>query len=112
MEKPLDSAEANTFIKSYGTAPCSTIGCIVLTDTATGKQVEGIDVSHIYLKLIPDQVINSLIEEGEIFYCAGGLMIEHPMVQPYIEKIDGTLDSVMGLRKSLVNELLSTLASI
>jgi septum formation protein len=33
-------------------------------------------------------------------------MIEHPLVQPFIDRIEGTIDSVMGLSKPLVRRLL------
>ncbi len=33
-------------------------------------------------------------------------MVEHVLVQPYITKIDGSIDSVMGLSKALVDKLL------
>ncbi len=33
-------------------------------------------------------------------------MIEHPLIQPYIDRIEGTLDSIMGLSKNLVLKLL------
>jgi septum formation protein len=50
-----------------------------------------------------------LIEEGEIFWCAGGLMVEHPKVQPWIVSMEGGMDSVMGLRKQTVMDLLDKL---
>lgn len=37
-------------------------------------------------------------------------MVEHEMVQPFILKIDGTIDSVMGLSKPLVLKLLDQLS--
>ncbi|KAK9916784.1 hypothetical protein WJX75_006979 [Coccomyxa subellipsoidea] len=49
-------------------------------------------------------VVEELISEGAIFRCAGGLMIEHPLVEPLITSIQGTKDSVMGLSKKLVLE--------
>lgn len=42
-------------------------------------------------------------------HCAGGLMVEHELVSPYVMKIDGTMDSVMGLSKPLVLKLLDRL---
>ena len=64
------------------------------------------DLSCLTLEEARAIVMQKLIDEGEIFYCAGGLMIEHPLIQPYIDRIEGTLDSIMGLSKSLVLELL------
>ena len=42
-----------------------------------------------------------------MYACAGGLMIEHPLVAPHIARVDGALDSVMGLCKARVRSLLA-----
>lgn len=106
LEKPVDAAEARAFIRSYGEAPCATVGSVVLTNILTGKRVSGTDTATIYLKSIPDRVIDELIEEGDVLYCAGGLMIEHAKVGPYIDRLDGTMDSIMGLSQALLERLL------
>jgi predicted house-cleaning NTP pyrophosphatase (Maf/HAM1 superfamily) len=46
------------------------------------------------------------IEEGDVFYVAGGLLVEHPLTSPLVEAIVGTIDSVMGLPKSLTEKLI------
>jgi septum formation protein len=71
--------------------------------------LKGVDTSTIHFRSIPEEVITSLIEEGQIFYCAGGLMIENPLMMPYIDRVDGSLDSVMGLSKDLLEKLMATL---
>ena len=68
----------------------------------TGREVEAVDTARIYFRRIPSDVVEQLIEEGTVFKCAGALMIEHPLVEPLITRIDGTPDSVMGLPKHLV----------
>ena len=51
--------------------------------------------------------MEKLVEMGEpVMSCAGGLMIEHPLVKEHLDHIDGTEDSVMGLSKDLVMGLL------
>ena len=37
-------------------------------------------------------------------------MIEHPLVKEHVERIDGTEDSVMGLSKALVEQLMEELS--
>ncbi len=56
---------------------------------------------------IPEDVIQKLIEEGSIYQCAGGLMIEHPLVAPLVKSLRGTVDSVQGLPKALLLDLVS-----
>lgn len=45
-------------------------------------------------------------------YCAGGLMIEHPLVSPYIVRIEGSEDGVRGLSKALLLNLLLEVADM
>lgn len=104
-EKPADSVEAEAFIRSYALLPCSTVGSCVVVDMATGQFFEGVDRTTVHFSAIPDDIIARLVAEGEVLYCAGGLMIEHPLVQPYIDRVDGSIDSVMGLSKALVKRL-------
>jgi septum formation protein len=61
---------------------------------------------------MPDDVIDKLIEEGDVMWCAGGLMVEHPLVVPYITHIDGTQESVMGLGKEAVMSVLVAAAGM
>ena len=111
-EKPADAAEAEAFIRSYATAPCQTVGSVVVVDPKTGRRAEGVDTTSVCFSAIPDEVIAQLVDEGEVLHCAGGLMIEHPLVQPYIVSVDGSIDSVMGLSKALVQKLVAEVAGL
>jgi septum formation protein len=102
--------QARTFIKGYSNSFSSTVGSVLVTNLRTGKRAEGVDTAKIFFKDIPESIINQLIQEGGIFNCAGGLMIEHPLVTPLITKIHGTTDSIMGLPKVLLLECLVTAA--
>jgi len=107
LEKPESREEAERFIKGYGRAPCSTVGGIVVTNLATGSRSEALDRASIHFREIPDQVAQGLIDAGDVFYCAGGLMVEAPEIQPYLVKIEGSMDSVMGLGRSVTADLLT-----
>ena len=61
---------------------------------------------QVYFHKIPNEVVESLIEEGNVFYVAGGLLVEHPLTSPLVEAIVGTIDSVMGLPKALTEQLI------
>lgn len=109
LEKPVDLTEARVFINRYSNSCCSTVGSIVLTDVNNSKQVCGVDTATIHFDVIPQQVIDKIIDEGEVIHCAGGLMVEHPLLQPYIKQVDGTYDSLMGLSCALLASLLDRL---
>jgi len=117
LEKPESIEEAKEFVRGYAHSPPSTVGSVVLYHHPSGIRVEGVDTATIYFN--PETLggegsgilVDQLIKEGEpIMSCAGGLMIEHPLTQNHVDRIDGTEDSVMGLSKDLVLRLMQELA--
>jgi septum formation protein len=119
LEKPESIEQAKSFCARYATAPPSTVGSCVIHHIPSGIQVSGVDSSTIYFRpSIADitddgqDLVDRLLEtNAPILDCAGGLMIEHALVQEHLERIDGTEDSVMGLSKALVEQLLLELKS-
>lgn len=112
LEKPKSEEEARQFLGLYGYYPCHTVGSVVLVDTKTMKRVSGVDSTTIIFSKLSQSTIDQLIEEGKVYYCAGGLMIEDPIVQRNIIRIDGTIDSVMGLSKNLLLSLYEELKAL
>lgn len=112
LEKPETADECRQFIRGYGQHPARTVGSVVCTNLSSGRSVESVDVSSIHFKPIPEHVIDKLVEEGECMWCAGGLMVEHPLVVPFVERIEGTEDGVRGLSKAQVLTLLLDAAGI
>lgn len=90
-EKPESAEEARSFIRSYGVAPATTIGACVCTCLETGTTVEDLDINSLHMDPIPEHVVDELIAEGGVFACAGGLMVEHPLVQPFVSRIEGAV---------------------
>ena len=106
LEKPESEAEARNFIASYGSHAPSTVGSCVISDAVSGRQWHTVDTATVKFAPIPTATVDELVAEGEIFYCAGGLMVEHRLVQPHILSMDGSMDSIMGLCKESVVRLL------
>ena len=50
--------------------------------------------------------LRRIVAEGEVFWCAGGIMVEHELVRPHIRAMSGPMDSVFGLPKQLLLQLL------
>lgn len=112
LEKPESIQEAKEFVAQYASHPPSTVGSCVLTHVPSGVTVAGVDTATIHFRSsIPDNLIDLLLkDDAPILSCAGGLMVEHPLVKENIVRIDGTEDSVMGLSKDLVLRLLKELS--
>ena len=106
LEKPTSAADARRILYSYGSAPAITVGSVVVTDVRSGERFAGVDRAEVYFRAIPPEVIDRLIEQGEVYGSAGGLMVEHPLVSPFVDHMVGTLDSVMGLSKQLTRLLI------
>jgi len=109
-EKPESKEQAREYLRSYATYPAQTNTSVVVTNTATMKRAEGVDIAKTYFKPIPEDVIEKIIEEGSIMHTAGGFMTESPLFEPYIDHIQGSGDSVIGLPLHLVEELIKSVA--
>lgn len=72
----------------------SLVRCAQATNLATGKRCAASDTASIHFAPIPEDVVDAIVAEGTCFQCAGGLMVEDPKVQPYLQKIEGGMDSV------------------
>eukprot|EP00743_Colponemidia_sp_Colp-15_P004779 GILK01005147.1.p1 GENE.GILK01005147.1~~GILK01005147.1.p1 ORF type:complete len:203 (-),score=29.14 GILK01005147.1:103-630(-) len=106
-EKPDDTQEAAEFLRSYGNNKATTVSGLHVVNTSNGKVAFGIDEASVHFKVIPEDVIAQVIAKGEVMYCAGGFMVEEPLLQPYIERVDGTIDSIQGLPITLLKQLLA-----
>ncbi|KAJ7525627.1 hypothetical protein O6H91_17G059900 [Diphasiastrum complanatum] len=115
-EKPRNEEEARKFIQGYSRSPAITVGAVFVTNLSSGFKKGGVDRAEVYFHPIPEHVIDALILEGTVFYAAGGLLVEHPLVSPLVEAMVGSLDSVMGLPKdltlSLIDEALQSTKSL
>ncbi|WJX09313.1 hypothetical protein P8452_00161 [Trifolium repens] len=105
-EKPSSKEEARQFLKDYSGRKAATVGSVLVTNLKTGLRKGGSDRVDIYFNEIPDEIIEKLVDEGITLYVAGGLIIEHPLIFPYVKEVVGTTDSVMGLPKDLTEKLL------
>jgi len=105
-EKPGTPDEARRFLKSYRTSPAETVSALYLHNTSTKKSAAGVDRVKVHLKFLSDEIIEAIIAEGTIFHCAGGFAVEHPLMEPFVENIDGELESVMGMPIGLITRLL------
>ncbi|KAI3736981.1 hypothetical protein L2E82_26972 [Cichorium intybus] len=105
-EKPSSEEEARQFIKGYSGKHAATLSSVFVTNLNTGFSKVDCDKAEIYFHDIPDDVVDKLIEEGLVLRVAGALIIEHPLIVPYVKNLIGTTDSVMGLPKALTEKLL------
>ncbi|EYU32779.1 hypothetical protein ABFS82_14G045300 [Erythranthe guttata] len=106
-EKPSNKEEARQFLKDYSGGHAATVSSVLVTNLKTGLKKGEWDKVEIHFHDIPEEIIESLIEEGIVLNVAGGLIIEHPLVLPYVKQVVGGTDSVMGLPKALTRRLMN-----
>ncbi|KHG09502.1 Maf-like protein [Gossypium arboreum] len=105
-EKPCNEDEAREFIKGYSGGHAAVVGSVLVTNLNSGASKGGWESAEVYFHDIPNEVIDSLIDEGIPFKVAGGLMLEHPLTLPFVDAVIGATDTVMGLSKSLTEKLI------
>ncbi|KAJ3050109.1 hypothetical protein HK097_008914 [Rhizophlyctis rosea] len=110
-EKPVSEEECISYLKSYTKAPAETHSAVIVTNTKTGKRVEGVDVARQHFHPIPDNIISQLIAKGDVMYCCGGFMIDDPLLFPYLAQREGDEDSIIGMPIKLLLRLLNEAAS-
>ncbi len=110
LEKPKNAEDARRFFALYIQYPPLTVTAVVVTNTATGVEKEGVDSSRVWFYSIPNSVIEQVIEDGSVFAWAGGYNIIDPRFIPYIKKIEGDPEGICGLPWKLTERLLSELA--
>lgn len=106
--KPRTEEEARERLERGGRA--ETRSALVCCDVESGYCAEALDVARVFVEPLPRQVVEQLLEEREVYGCAGGIMIEHPLVTPHVRILDGTLDSIMGLSLDTTKELMLDVA--
>jgi len=106
LEKPENPEQARRFLKGYSQYPAQPMNAVVVTNTRTGSQLGENDENTVHFRKFPDDVIEQLIAQGNIFSQAGAFSLEDPLIAPYVERIAGTLDSVEGLPREITERLL------
>jgi septum formation protein len=106
-EKPSSPDEASRFLLSYAEYPAQTNSAVVVTNTRTYEQVAGIDIASVHFTPMPEAVVSTLAYDDEILGSGGAIVIRHPLMSRYVEHIEGTPDSVMGLPMALTTDLMA-----
>jgi len=121
LEKPESADEARAMIRGYTRdAPASTVGAVVVTRLPPPQEHSGggegaprpsrreaLEVCVVRMDPLPDEDVEALVAEGDVMWCAGGLMVEHARVAPRVAAIEGGGDdAVRGLGRATVARLL------
>ncbi|CAE7225425.1 unnamed protein product, partial [Symbiodinium microadriaticum] len=89
-EKPESMEEARAFLASYALAPCRTVGALCLQDLSSRQRVVGVQVADIFFKpsIANEDVLTELESESALLDCAGALMVEHPLIECHVDRVE------------------------
>jgi septum formation protein len=106
-EKPASKEEAIKFLRSYGEgSPAETVSAVVVYNFDTGKIAEGVDIAKTFFNAIPEEAMLNYVDSGEAYKSAGGFDHKSSYLEPFINKLEGTSDSVSGLPLDLLKKLI------
>jgi len=105
-EKPENEDQARKFLRTCAEYPSETVTAVSVTNTKTRERKSGVDLAKVYFNAIPEEVIEKYIREGTPLDHAGGFTIASPIIRPYVQKVEGAEDSVIGLPIDLTKKLL------
>ncbi len=106
-EKPESVEQAKNFIRSYSEHPAMIVNGMTVTNTETGKRVQGVEAMHAWYMPIPDDIVELLASGENGMLSAGALRFEHPMMQEFMIYTDGSRNIALGLPKKMLTKLLS-----
>ena len=90
----------------------TTVSSVALTHFPSGEQVDGSERVRIHFQSLPRAIVSQLVENDStetVLRSAGGLAVENPMLQKLIDRIEGTVDVLLGLPIQLTAALLARL---
>lgn len=106
-EKPESREEAVEFLSSYSSDAVSTVSAVVVTHIPSMVQMSSIDIATVYWKEISAEVVDRVVNRGEVLNSAGGFIVEDVDLNGLVKGIDRPLDSVMGMPVDLTKRLIS-----
>ena len=105
-EKAATAKEAGDFLREYGTHSLQTVSAVVVTNTHTRIQKDGVDIATAWFRPIPEEVIAQMISRIDICSFAGAFAYQDALQRSFIDRIEGEEESILGLPKQLTLNLL------
>jgi len=105
-EKPQARLEAYRFLRRCSSNSACIVTSVLVTNTLSHSSFGITDKATVYFRYIPPKTILEYIATGDCYNHAGGFDHEHPVLAPYIQRIDGERESIIGLPRKLTEALL------
>ena len=111
-EKPETSEQARRYLETYSAdEPIIVITAVTVTNTATNKRAEGVDVVELTIGKLPPELVEEIAQEPRTLTVAGGFTTFDARLRPYIVKRVSSTSSVAGLPLKLMEQLIAEVAT-
>ena len=106
--KPLDDTDARRILRKSSAAATSVVTAICLLDARDGRTLCEADEAVVHMREWTDEEIAAYAASGEACGKAGAYAIREKD-DPFVERIEGDLDTIMGFSAKLFERLLAQL---
>lgn len=83
--------------EDYSGGSIEVVSSIVVTVIGASRRVATVDRARQHFKVIPAEVVEQLLKEGDCMNCCGGFMIDVPTIIPYVGECEGEPEVITGL---------------
>ncbi len=108
LEKPKNFKEAKAMLKMLNGKVHEVYTGLCLIDTASGKELKEVDTTKVFFDKLTDSQIEDYLKKEEYLDKAGAFAIQG-LAAFFIQRIEGSYSSVMGLPLHLVRKMLEQL---
>ena len=111
-EKPTSEAEARRYLASYqaGSKAVCVNGCVV-HNLQTGERRAANEIASVSFDAFPESTIDEAIAQGRIYNSSGAFAIDDPLFAPYVTRLEGAREAVIGLPLRTLRLLLDEVSS-
>ena len=109
LGKPSSPQEVRTMLDRLAGTAHEVWTALAILDTATGRHLSGIRSASVHLRTLAPEEITLWSSRSRALQVAGGYHLDELNIPSHVERIDGDLDTVLGLPSELLYDLLARL---
>ncbi len=106
--KPVDDADARRILRKSSAAGTSVVTAIYVLDARDGRVLCEADEAIVHMRELSDDEIAAYVDSGQAQGKAGAYAIREKN-DPFVERVEGEIDTVMGFSACLFERLLGRL---
>lgn len=104
--KPETVEEAKQMLRNISNRTHQLICSVAVVCLDKKHQRVEVETAEVTFGDIPESIIDEYVATGSTYDKASGYAIQHPLMKPLVTKIEGRLDTIVGLPTNLVSEML------